>query len=81
MNYQIATVYFKVWLSLAQFEASIGEPDSVDRAREVFERAYKTLRTANDKEERLMLVEHWRDFEVMKTDLILLDNEKILFCL
>jgi hypothetical protein len=30
----------------------------------VFEEAYKTLRTANDKEERLMLVEHWLDFEV-----------------
>jgi len=49
---------------LAQFEASIDESDSMDRARDVFEQAYKTLRTANDKEERLMLVEHWLDFEV-----------------
>ena len=54
----------KVWLSLAQFEASIEEQHSVERAREVFEQAYKTLRTANDKEERLMLVENWLDFEV-----------------
>ncbi len=49
---------------MAQFEASIDESDSIDRARDVFEQAYKTLRTANDKEERLMLVEHWLDFEV-----------------
>jgi hypothetical protein len=49
---------------LAQFEASIDESDSLDRARDVFEQAYKTLRTATDKEERLMLVEHWLDFEV-----------------
>jgi crooked neck len=48
---------------MAQFEASIDESDSIDRARDVFEQAYKTLRTANDKEERLMLVEHWLDFE------------------
>jgi len=51
---------------LAQFEASIEEDDAVDRTREVFEQAYKTLRTATDKEERLMLVEHWLDFEVKK---------------
>ncbi len=56
--------YSKVWLSLAQFEASNDESDSTDRARDVFEQAYKTLRTATDKEERLMLVEHWLDFEV-----------------
>jgi len=54
---------------LAQFEASIDESDSMDRARDVFEQAYKTLRTANDKEERLMLVEHWLDFEVRNKNL------------
>lgn len=52
---------------MAQFEASIDESDSIDRARDVFEQAYKTLRTANDKEERLMLVEHWLEFEVIKS--------------
>ncbi|CAF0939521.1 unnamed protein product [Rotaria sordida] len=57
------TQHVKVWLSLAQFEAVIDESDSIDRARDVFEQAYKTLRTANDKEERLMLVENWLDFE------------------
>jgi len=57
------TQHVKVWLSLAQFEASIDESDSMERARDVFEQAYKTLRTATDKEERLMLVEHWLDFE------------------
>ena len=61
------TQHVKVWLSLAQFEASIDEPDSIDRARDVFEQAYKSLRTVSDKEERLMLVENWLDFEVTKT--------------
>lgn len=58
------TQHVKVWLSLAQFEASIDETDSIDRARDVFEQAYKSLRTVSDKEERLMLVENWLDFEV-----------------
>jgi crooked neck len=63
----------KVWLSLAQFEASIDESDSMDRARDVFEQAYKTLRTATDKEERLMLVEHWLDFEVRNKNLFIFE--------
>lgn len=56
--------FFQVWLSLAQFEATIDESDSIDRARDIFEQAYKTLRTATDKEERLVLVENWLEFEV-----------------
>ena len=55
---------------MTQFEASIDEPDSIDRARDVFEQAYKTLRTANDKEERLMLVEQWLNFEVKNSSLL-----------
>lgn len=51
---------------MAQFEASLEESDSIDRARDVFEQAFKALRTADDKEERLMLVEHWLEFEVRK---------------
>jgi len=62
------TQHVKVWLSLAQFEASIEESDSIDRARDIFEQAYKTLRTATDKEERLMLVEHWLAFEEERGD-------------
>lgn len=45
-----------VWLNLKKHR--LKESDSIDRARDVFEQAYKTLRTATDKEERLMLVEH-----------------------
>ena len=64
----MSLIFFtKVWLSLAQFEASIDDSNSSDRARDVFEQAYKTLRTANDKEERLMLVENWLNFEVKET--------------
>lgn len=62
---------------MAQFEASIDESDSIDRARDVFEQAYKTLRTAIDKEERLMLVEQWLNFEVENSDLL---RMKFHFC-
>lgn len=55
------TKHFKVWISRAQFEASLGE---IAKARRVFEDAesfFKEQDTA--KEERLMLLEAWRDFE------------------
>ena len=42
------TQHVKVWCSFANFEDSIGE---VERAREVYRRAYKELKTADDKEE------------------------------
>lgn len=44
---------------MAEFEQSLGR---MDAARKVFERANRALEGA-DKEERLMLLEAWRDAE------------------
>ncbi|XP_046981813.1 protein crooked neck [Schistocerca americana] len=61
------TLHVKVWMSYAQFEMSaVGGEDpeaAVALARRVFERANQALRSAQDKEERVMLLEAWRDFE------------------
>lgn len=54
------TKHVKVWISRAQFESNIKE---FDRAREVFQEADDYFKEERMKEERLMLVEAWRDFE------------------
>mmetsp|Transcript_46950 Transcript_46950/g.92422 ORF Transcript_46950/g.92422 Transcript_46950/m.92422 type:complete len:684 (-) Transcript_46950:136-2187(-) len=54
------TKHVKVWISRAQFESNIKE---VDKARAVFEEADEYFKGEGLKEERLMLVEAWRDFE------------------
>ena len=54
---------FKVWLSLAQFERQNDHEDRLVQARHVYEEANKALRQSREKEERLMLLEAWADFE------------------
>jgi crooked neck len=54
------TKHVKVWISYAQFEASSKETDN---ARAVFVKADLHFKTEGLKEERLMLLEGWRDFE------------------
>lgn len=39
------------------------DPERLQRCRQVFEDANKSLRTCEVKEERLLLLESWRDFE------------------
>merc|ERR1712083_579451 len=53
----------KVWLSYAQFELQVEHEDRIQQARHVYEQANKELRRSKEKEERLMLLEAWRDFE------------------
>lgn len=53
----------QVWISYAKFELSIDGPDRVQKCRQVFEEANKSMRNCEEKEERLMLLESWRDFE------------------
>ncbi|KIH50504.1 hypothetical protein ANCDUO_19417, partial [Ancylostoma duodenale] len=48
-----------VWISLAEFELSIG---NIDGARKVYDRANRALENA-EKEERLMLLEAWLEAE------------------
>lgn len=57
------TQHVKVWLSFAQFELQVEHEDRLEQARHVYEQANKALRQAREKEERLMLLEAWRDFE------------------
>ncbi|GMS80441.1 hypothetical protein PENTCL1PPCAC_2616 [Pristionchus entomophagus] len=53
------TNHLKVWISLAEFEQSIG---NMERSRKVFERANAALETS-EKEERVMLLEAWKEAE------------------
>merc|ERR1711990_386091 len=62
------TQHVKVWLSLAQFERQTEHEDRTLQARHVFEEANKALRQAREKEERLMLLEAWADFETEEGD-------------
>jgi len=62
------TQHVKVWLSLAQFERQTEHEDRILQARHVFEEANKALRQAREKEERLMLLEAWSEFESEEGD-------------
>lgn len=53
----------QVWISYAKFELSVDDPERLQRCRQVFEDANKSLRSCEAKEERLLLLESWRDFE------------------
>eukprot|EP01132_Coremiostelium_polycephalum_P004537 gene4537-5653_t len=53
------TNHVKVWLSFAQFELTSVNSDS---AREVYNEAHKAL-TQSENEERLLLLENWKQFE------------------
>ena len=62
------TQHVKVWLSLAQFERQNDHEDRIVQARHVYEEANKALRSSREKEERLMLLEAWSDFESEEGD-------------
>lgn len=53
----------QVWISLAQFELSAGQDERLQHCRQVYEEANKAMRSCEEKEERLMLLEAWRAFE------------------
>lgn len=53
----------QVWISYAKFELSIDGPDRLQKCRQIFEEANKSMRSCEEKEERLMLLESWSDFE------------------
>lgn len=61
------TPHVNVWISFGQIEASLVEAvDDVDACayfREVFERGYEDLKAQGKKEERLLLLEAWREAE------------------
>jgi len=65
------TKHVKVWVSYATFEISI---DDIPRARDVYDLAYRNLKNAEGKEERVMLVESWKEFEEKYGDQTTLDE-------
>eukprot|EP00823_Brevimastigomonas_motovehiculus_P008583 TRINITY_DN788_c0_g1_i1.p1 TRINITY_DN788_c0_g1~~TRINITY_DN788_c0_g1_i1.p1 ORF type:complete len:754 (+),score=180.99 TRINITY_DN788_c0_g1_i1:63-2324(+) len=60
------TKHPKVWISRAQFEASV--VCQIDQARPIFEEADQYFKSNQLKEERVMLLEAWRDFELKYGD-------------
>ncbi|XP_015682658.1 crooked neck-like protein 1 [Protobothrops mucrosquamatus] len=57
------TQHVKVWISFAQFELSADKRNNLPRCRQIYEEANKTMRNCEEKEERLMLLESWKNFE------------------
>lgn len=55
-------------MSYAQFEMSATDEGNLVFARQVYDRANQSLRGANEKEERVLLLEAWRDFETQHGD-------------
>lgn len=60
------TMHIKVWISYAKFELACEENDeglNVALARRIYERANDSLKSLPEKENRVILLEAWRDFE------------------
>ncbi|XP_048448554.1 crooked neck-like protein 1, partial [Rhincodon typus] len=57
------TQHVKVWISYVQFELSVDVPERISRCRQIYEDANRSLRNCEEKEERLIFLESWRDFE------------------
>ncbi|XP_029903079.1 crooked neck-like protein 1 [Myripristis murdjan] len=57
------TQHVKVWISYAKFELSVDSAERLQKCRQIYEEANKSLRSCEEKEERLMMLESWRDFE------------------
>lgn len=57
-----------MWISYAKFERGTEEEDAVEKARSVYRRANQQLQNSMEKEERLMLLEAWQEFEVTCAD-------------
>lgn len=52
-------------MSYASFEMSVSDGDFT-KCRGVYQQAKAALQTADEKEQRLMLLEAWKEFEVMR---------------
>ena len=69
------TSHVKVWISYGQFEASeLG--GGIIQARAIFEKGYQNLREQQLKEERLMILEAWRDAEANASGNNVSDEDK-----
>jgi crooked neck len=59
------TKHVKVWISRAVFEGSVNQ---IARARPIFTEADAHFKAQGNKEERVMLLEAWRDYELKYGD-------------
>ena len=75
VNYK-PTFFSQVWVSYAHFERGTEEDDAMVKARGVYRRANNMLKSSEEKEERLMLLESWQQFEV---SVVSLKIEELLF--
>ncbi|KAF8938638.1 NineTeen Complex (NTC) component [Dissophora ornata] len=57
------TAHVKVWISWAHFEASVPEEGQAAAARDVFKKGCQTMKEQELKEERVILLEAWKEFE------------------
>lgn len=65
------TSHVKVWLSYAKFELNQEADEdglNVRLARRIFERGNESLKTSPDKENRVLLFENWKEFELTHGD-------------
>ncbi|ORX53650.1 TPR-like protein [Hesseltinella vesiculosa] len=66
------TDHVKVFISFAQFELSIpyenDKAEAASHARQVFERAYSQMKQKQLKEERVLLLDAWKEFEEANGD-------------
>ena len=53
-----------MWISFTKFELTTSSEDCVEKARGIYKEANESLRNTDEKEERMMLLEAWKDFEV-----------------
>ena len=61
------TGHVKVWISYSQFEGTeVGR--GIDAARDTFKRAHDQMKDAGMTEERVLLLDAWRVFEMTKGD-------------
>lgn len=73
------THHVKVWISYARCQHAMPpQEEGPVRARGVFQRANRALRSCQEKEQRLMLLEAWRDYEDEFGDDISLEKVKQL---
>ena len=61
------TSHVKVWIAYANFEAFNSEGGNIEAARKICRECYELLKSQGLKEERLALLEAWRDIEAEAT--------------
>lgn len=57
------TAHVKVWISWAHFEASVPQEGQAVMARDVFKKGCQAMKEQGLKEERVILLEAWKEFE------------------